>query len=420
MHSAPYILAKFLEQCTPEARQGAWLSLATDPDIYRGPDYPIATIARLHEHFTEAELLATGVARADHDGAGLLPAPSWSNPGSLLVALRRRPGEAPFDILSDGGSFSGNPALLSSLRDSNTISAIEEEDGFLLVAGAINDLFVLRSAGLPVTLASGILPLDRAKLDSLIRARVLRRCGEHALHSTDEMRQARSHEHSDRVQNADRADANAELPQLNFVAWSPGELSLEEPPFLAQIRAELGAVGEHLRIDVSEIFEWTPTIKEFNSLRFCLEFGESERACQILKRSIDSNSAELTDGLGAVQASDPPDFENAFSNLQHSVMAFRVDKSHTRLQTALDEYISTVERELLEPLRLQGLAYRSPLRRNLYVVAAEICRQLHHRSHWAKTAEELLGHKSKPRDGDPESFLRAAGALARLAGRLLA
>lgn len=401
-------------------------------EVYRGPQYPAASLSRMCEEFTEAELLAAGIAWQTDCGAGLLPAPGWSRPGSLLLALRRSPEEQPFDILTECGALAGGPALFASVEDAATMAAVDNKHGFLLIAGSINDVAVLRAAGLPVTLANGILPLDRPKLDDFMRAQFFRRQSDIDDDLADKARDLQSDELA-----AGYADTAAALPgrdgggsfsgdaiyapqELIFVAWSPHELSLQEPPCLELIRNAFRALGLHLGLDVSELYQWAPTSQELETLRFSLEFGETKRVQHLLRQSLDENSVDLIDAEKADEVA-RQSFEVALADLQQAVTEFTpTQSSQRRLQAALDGYFKAVERDFLEPLQSQALSCRSPIRRNLHLAAAEICRQIYRDSYWPRTVADLLQNKRNTRDRRPENFLRAASALTQIAARLLA
>lgn len=433
MHSRSSVLRGFLRLCSPADSEQLWSALRLDAEIYRGPDYPVPCLSRLLEEFTEFELLAAGVGCQIDCGAGLLPAPGWSKPGSLLVALRSAAGEEPFDILSECGALTGKPALFSSINDGATLAASGAKQRFLLIAGSLHDLVVLRRAGLPVTLADGILPLDREMLEAFYSSQILQRrptvsseLAEELLEIRDDFRAAAQFGldadtfKADGVDGAAAASGAGSPPELIFVAWSPADLSAAEPAYLAPIRDAFRGLELHLLLDVSGLFQWSPTAEELNSLQFCRQFADEERVRALLRQSIDQNAVALVDEV-KVENSAPPGFETALATLQRAVTAFRRDPSQrNKVLTSLADYHEAVERELLEPLRSQGLNGRSPIRRGLYYAAAEISRHVHQESYWPRTAAELLGRKQEQRDRGPETFWRAVGALTHIAQRLLA
>lgn len=428
MHSRSSVLQGFLRFCSPAGSEQLGSAVRVDAEIYRGPEYPVAGLSRLLDEFTESELLAAGLGCQIDCDAELLPAPGWSNPGSLLVVLRDAAGEEPFDILSDRGALTGAPALLASVNDYATVAAFDPEQRFVLVAGSIHDLVTLRGAGLPATLTDGILPLDRRKLEELYSSQILRRRPTVSSDLADKLGEIRddcraaAHVRlgSDWLQAEGARAAAANPLELIFVAWSPADLSPAEPACLAPIREAFRALELHLRLDVSELFQWSPTAKELESFRFCLEFGEQERVQRLLRESIDRNCVAFVDDLPS-EDSVRPGFETALAELQYAVTAFRRDSSQRgRVLTSLEGYYEAVERELLAPLRSQGLNSRSPMRRSLHFAAAEISRHVHRESYWARTAAELLGCKQEKQGRGPEVFFRAISALTNIAKRLLA
>lgn len=432
MQSKASIWQALLRHCPHATGERSGTALPVDPDVRRGPAYPSACLSRLLEEFTEFELLAAGVGCQIDCGAGLLPAPGWSNPGSLLVALRSAAGEEPFDILSECGALTGKPALFSSINDCATLAASAAQQRFLLIVGSLHDLVVLRRAGLPVTLADGILPLDRDKLEALYSSQILQPRPTVSSELADELLETRDGFRAaaqlgldadtfkaDGVDGAAAPSAASNPPELIFVAWSPADLSPAEPACLAPIRDAFRGLELHLMLDVSGLYQWSPTAEELNSLRFCREFADEERVRSLLRQSIDQNSVALVDDM-KVEDSVQLGFEAALATLQHDVTAFRRDSSQrNRVLKSLEGYYEAVERELLEPLRSQGLNSRSPIRRSLHYAAAEISRQVHRESYWPRTAAELLGCKQEQRDRGPEVFFRAISALANIAKRLM-
>ncbi|MBC8355317.1 MAG: hypothetical protein H8E66_25350 [Planctomycetes bacterium] len=166
------IYAAFLSLCRPAELPPPWDGLTPHSDCFLCPTDPDAAFAELQEQFDRRDLLRSHVAVRTRDN-GVRLRRSLRDPAEYVVALRKKEGAAPFDVLTAEGCLSQTrwPAI-ASLEDLSIRAALADSDNRLLVCFDMLELVVCRSIGLPASLAVG---LDDESLDLLDELALL--CG---------------------------------------------------------------------------------------------------------------------------------------------------------------------------------------------------------------------------------------------------
>ena len=127
---------------------------------------PTALLSQFGDDFTEADLIACGVARRDADGL-LRPAAALTAPDCLLLPFRRVAGEPPFDLLTPAGCLSGALPAFAALEDFRFRAGTGDRQG-LLLADTLPDVAILQGLGFAASLAIGF---DRLSAEQLDQAR---------------------------------------------------------------------------------------------------------------------------------------------------------------------------------------------------------------------------------------------------------
>jgi len=162
---------KFLDRCVPIRPGGTWPEQTLDADCFLCPQYGCATLASLSEEFFEWELVTAGIAKCTPDGL-VINDVLHGDAGGVL-ALRRLGEKFPYALLTAKGVVSDERVpVLSVLEDEQTRQRMDAAGGRLIVARNMVDLMVLRSIGLPATLAADL--GDRTE-SSLLQ--IAMRCG---------------------------------------------------------------------------------------------------------------------------------------------------------------------------------------------------------------------------------------------------
>jgi hypothetical protein len=120
--------------------------------------------------FSPDQLIQAGIAK--RHPLELLPSDALKCPGSPLVFLRPEPNEEPVEVLTSSGALSGcRLPLIASLSERRTLDALDTHLGDLLLASSIEDMVVLRTLGLPASLACGLDTVDGASLHGTVPSR---------------------------------------------------------------------------------------------------------------------------------------------------------------------------------------------------------------------------------------------------------
>jgi len=220
---------------------------------------PIHVLGMLERVFGQQALFDAGLAVLNW------PTPSWSRPGTPLVALRREPTAAPFDIVGDWGTLRGDTLpVLAALGDGETLHALADLNGSLLVAPDIDDMIILRSLGLPATTASGLTNLNAEQLRRMQTAFGWKPCCHRNLPPSvvpdrpPTPTDGESQDDDGETEPEAAADGpsletlvcalGAAHPELILVGFQLGQLSVEPPPGLAQVVESLASLGGCPRI----------------------------------------------------------------------------------------------------------------------------------------------------------------------------
>ena len=117
--------------------------------------HPGDALESLRRRFSDQDLVAAGVTKPDAFGE-LRIVPRLCQPGGIVMATRKSPDEAPFDLVTERGSLTGaRHPVLSALSDGRRV-ALLEETGVMFVARRLADVAGLDVADLPATYGFGL------------------------------------------------------------------------------------------------------------------------------------------------------------------------------------------------------------------------------------------------------------------------
>lgn len=182
------IYEAILSHCVPLEVNGPWGRFAADVDAWTLASSPEEVLNSLQNNdsdeepagdsnqdavaYSEEDLVTSHAAFRLHNGT-LALSPRLTGPESVIVPLRVQPTEPPYDLLVADGTLSRNLPVCAALRDGVLQASIEALGG-LLVTFSIDDLIVLRLAGLPVITATGLPNLAWGALDLFCKTYGLR------------------------------------------------------------------------------------------------------------------------------------------------------------------------------------------------------------------------------------------------------
>ena len=132
------------------------------------PEDAGSLLAGLGGQFPEEELAATGLLVRKANGELELSTNLMTSP-RVVAVLRATAESTPYDILGPCGSLAGEQVpCLTAARDAYTAECLPEWRKCLFLAFDVVSLAILRSLGLPVTLAHGLEGLDGDGLRGLL------------------------------------------------------------------------------------------------------------------------------------------------------------------------------------------------------------------------------------------------------------
>jgi hypothetical protein len=349
----------FLAGCAPLRWPPPWDFLGPDPDCFAPVGDAGAALARLRAGFGDRLLRQAGLLEAGPTGAPRLGA-ALCDPGGAVVALRRGPGQAPFDLLTAQGCASGArlPAL-AALEDARALDGLRA--GRPLLAGpAVAEVALLRALGFPATLTAG---LDRADLGQL---RALAAAFGAAADGAGQ-------------------DAPPSTPpgaRLALLGWAPMTLRVESPAALAPAAARLSAACEHLGLELYRAYVWQPVAESLEALSVRLDFRDAGLVRESLETSLKYDLGMPDDFAdpGAEPGPPPPpaDFAAAQAALLKRLAEGRREGGLSdAARDDLRAYEDLARRDLVAPLQSWALAQPDPVLRNAGAELARVCAALH-------------------------------------------
>ena len=267
------IYRRLLEACPPLALPPAWDQVDLNADARTLPlDLP-AVMAQLATEFSPAELIDSGVASRGYDGT-LVHTAAFEAENCILLALRREPHAAPYDIIVPSGCLSSPTTLPAlSLADDYHFRATAGRWDFVLVVSSLIELVLLRALGLAASLAVG---LDNCRPGELEQCLRLLRCPPNASDQASEAPGRSSTEfdpspsslpHPQTPTNTAVSNPIPVCIEVIFVGWQLDSLEPGEPIAMEMIRDNLYLVGSSLDVELLGIDVWSPSGGEIAQLR---------------------------------------------------------------------------------------------------------------------------------------------------------
>lgn len=352
-------------------------------------------LEELRADYTDDELVAAGIAQRDSSNHVVLTTTLTALDQSVLL-VRDLHSNAAIDVLTEWGPLGGGPAVFS--RDGELIQVAEEEGPLFFAAFSLADVAVLRTCGIPATLANG--------LDTLSPSDVQRLCKTFRI----EMEQSfRSFEAEDEgpdspIDEPDPLDAmndassdgevSASDPSdeshpaspvgppsrmLVLVGWQPASVSEQIPEQLPKVADYFQILKEHMGIVPGHVRVWRPPEGDMRRFEFYVQHGDLPRLREAMLDSIYDCLEDLSpysprwERAAAEDKSLPAVLSRIYQlarQQQPSTYVRDMRREWARVEQALDE-------QLFQPLMEEALLALDPQERNLRLAAATIGRQAH-------------------------------------------
>ncbi len=348
------IYGRLLSHCLPYTHGDPWQELPVPDDIHRLPENPDAMISDLRQQFSDADLQEAGVLVMDADMA-IQPDPLLCTGNGPVIALRRTPDGDPFELMTDGGTFSGRAlAVSASLRDGRVREMIEATDeNVLCAATTMAELAVLLSLKIPATLATG---LEELGGDYLQQVR------------DDFQLDPPKPVYDGFLYYEDEGEKKERAPDCLLVGWRLAELSLEKPAGLSEITSHLASVEECLGVPLDQFYTWQPTEKEIKAIEFAMKHAGPEAVRRAILESIQSSTRPLivrvrSDGL-------PEDLPTAIQQLSKRLSVQDQERNREWEARAWENIQRLIEEASVASMFKAAEASENPMERSLWMMAA--------------------------------------------------
>lgn len=391
------VLTGLLARLDHHQLQPPWPRRGVRSDCRRVPSDDEAIPAWLASEFSEEQLEASGVVTRSCEGRFSFTRP-LGPPGGVVVALREKEGEPPFEILTPtGGLVDGEIALLSTLRDYRTAKWLGNTGGRLFICNGTCEVAVLWSAHLPAATSAGLEELSGRRFREL--------AGELGWRKS---------------KPPVRNNGAPKPVHLTLVGWHPATLSRKESNEARAVAELLARVERCLGVDMSCCDVWQPTGAEIEDIRFCLQRRDTGAARKSLLASAENSSffvsayrvRDFRPGQG------PAGLAEVLAELEYSQNQGEDTPlaAHRRRQ-AQAAYERFVEEDLVGPLREKAIDSDDPLGANLGIVAAEVFRAVHLEAPAVRRIVHDLVHDSLFQNDRNQQDLKPAMDLLREHGK---
>jgi hypothetical protein len=414
--------AALLARCPPfRFTETPWDSLPPNPDCRAAVADPEETLDFLRRAFPDAILEEAGLLERSPEGRPRL-APPLCDPDGAVLALRRHPGGAVYDLLTSRGCLASRRLPVLASWDDRFTFARFVKSGVLFAADDIRDVALLRTLGLPATLSTG---LERTTLKDF---RSLRQafadvlpCGSPCVAEIEAALSAEGY-----VLGADLEPAESR-PTLVLLGWQIRSLRPDFPPTVSPVAARLHGFGLHLGVELAEVAVWRPNRCALDKIAFCLAVTPPGCYATALLRSYKDQLYTLESCADPEKAARvgtdgaPVDVVEARARLLEQLREDRGERrASDRTREALAAYDTLTRRDLIEPLQRWALASADPVLRNLGVELANVCDLLHQMAPHlhelqARDLEQVLARGVAPaRGGLLQQYTQLSARLARL------
>lgn len=316
--------------------------------------------------------------RARHEGANGLHLgvhklkslhPDLVTPGKLLLPLRTRPEEKPFQLVVGLKGVCRSTLLLGDVfGDYYFRHLLDSSDSPVLMAFTMPDLALLWSVGIPAVPATMIGDWTRGNLTALCELLGISRYGE------PESCQASPYCGDAPKPGGDNAPRDQGVPlPLVLVDWSPAELKLVVRPQVAALRAHLAQLQTHLGIDLEDFRVWRPTDALIDKLRVIAAYGDASYVQQAMLASLGNDVEPLVPEPPPAPL--PPRSYSA--RVSEWMTAGPQTAERGDMREEFDGLVQDGEAAFIAPLYAAAESARGPVERILYVQLANLFRIAH-------------------------------------------
>jgi hypothetical protein len=163
-----------------------------------------------------------------------------------------------------------------------------------------------------------------------------------------------------------------------IVGWNPARLSHERPAIWEQIESSIQRLVTHCDVSLNGTCEWLVTVQEVEQIQYLLDFGAIAWARSAFVRHYHYGGSGRAFGEPPVcEELRRQDYVACYDRLNVALQRpCREARDAERLGNAISELLRAGEQELTQPLMVQAMAERNPMRRNLLQAASMISQAL--------------------------------------------
>ena len=360
----PYeqVYADFLLHCQPALPPRPWRRFGMNADLWMAPEDEEATLAALRGKHSTKDLIRSGVASRDKNKKLNFGASFFGLLDKRILPLRAAPQCGPFDLLTEGGTCSGQLPIYAAVHDHRLAKTIAKR-GFLCVTFSLQDLISLWVVGMPAALAWGLEEITSRKLKEF-RSIFGLAGASHAAHAgqapatspSSPPSPAQEEEDTNPVQVPEVCDSSTALPdpdnaaldppRLILVGWTSSQLSLQCPGDFDRVARSIATLANGIGIDLTGVSVWRPAAAEIRRIMYCLTNGNRKDVRQAILSSLDQSAKPL-----APSASDKGSHGSLLQTRARLRKALRRPESNPAYRRRrLSEYQQSVDRTFVDPL----------------------------------------------------------------------
>jgi len=356
-----------------------WEFLGADSSVRRLTCDPADLREALHGQFDAAILIQSGVCVRVGENVDLHPLLNTSE--AQFAASFGENVELPRELVMAGSVMpvSQEPAVFRALGDSKTKLASQSMGKKVVVTFSLSDLAVLRTLGIPATLAAGLAAMKGPQLRLLFGRPAEIRSGEPG--------------------GKQRADIARNTTQIILAGWNLSSIRNEESDEMVSIRRLVYRADSVLGFDTDLMFAWQPASSDLSEIRTAVELQDKDLVRRFIRLSIADS---------VCPAAAPPTVSGApgnYAEVRHEITtdlrrAESVRGQERALTVKLDRLNLLYDKEVIERIRDAAASDRDPLRSALLINVAELMTRCHAESRVVREAHWVIEGRRRDRQPD--------------------
>lgn len=363
------VLQFVFAQTEPLPLPACWEFLGADSSVRRLACDPADLRDALHSEFDAATLIQSGVCVRVGENVDLNPLLNTS--GGQFAASFGENVELPHELVMASSvlPLSQDPAVFRALTDSKTKLASQSMGRKVVVAFTIRDLAVLRTLGIPATMATGLAAMKGPRL-RLLFGRPAEICrGEPG--------------------GKQRADIARKPTRIILAGWNLSSIRNEEPEEMVSIRRLILQADSVLGFDTDLMFVWQPASSDLIEIRTAVELQDKDLVRRFLRESIANSVWPAASSPKVLRT--PGNYAEAKREIDIDLRRAESLRGQERsLSVKLDQLNLYHDQEVIQPILDKAKNERNPVRSALLINVAELTSLCHAESRVVREARWVI------------------------------